>query len=160
MFWPHDRVEALKVAPMPARFAQRVFALVIVSTVVACATPYKALPEPPADRTLCQVVKCEAHILEPYRYVSSRSFQGRVIVAGDPDNMAFPGARLAFRRVGESAIHQFLADNDGRFDMRSLPPGVYEFAAWATGMDPDRGWLTITPRAAQKEVVLYLRYGV
>jgi hypothetical protein len=145
---------------MSARFTQKVSALVVVAAVVACATPYKSLPEPPPDRTLCRAVKCEAHIVEPYRYVSSRSFHGRVLVAGDPDKLTFPGARLAFRRAGESAIHQILADKNGRFDMRSLPPGVYEFAAWATGMDPDRGWLTITPRAAQNEVVLYLCYGV
>jgi hypothetical protein len=44
--------------------------------------------------------------------------------------------------------------------MKSMQPGVYEFAVWATGMDPDRGWLTITDQAPNDEVVFYLRHGV
>ena len=116
------------------------------------------LPEPAFEEQLWRAAQCEGNIFETYRHLESSQFAGRVMVRADND--VFPGAVVAIRERGGKEIRKSKSGEDGSFEIADLQNGVYEFVACAPGMDPDRGWITITPRSDVREIQLFLRLGV
>jgi hypothetical protein len=138
--------------------------LVLISFLIAgCGhTGSHDLTEPPYESRLYRTLKCEAHIMKPWRTVSARSFRGRVLISGEREPAGFPGAVVAVRKRGDLRIHETAADEHGRFGIADLEDGVYEFVACTRGigMDPDTGWVVLSRRAPDEDIDLFLRYGV
>ncbi|HYC91879.1 MAG TPA: carboxypeptidase-like regulatory domain-containing protein [Thermoanaerobaculia bacterium] len=135
--------------------------MVVFVSIVGCThTARHDIPQPPYESQLHRAIKCEAHILSPWRTVYARSFRGRVLISGE--QQVFPGAVVALRKRGGQRIIEIEADERGRFEITNLRSGVYEFVACTrdAGMDPDMGWVVVSRRASAEGLELFLRYGV
>ncbi len=140
---------------------QLLCAMIVLVSIARCTHTAPAdIPEPPYELQLYRAMKCEAHILNPWRTAYARSFRGRVFISGE--EQVLPGAVVALRKRRDERIIETQTDERGRFEVSNLSPGVYEFVACTrgVGMDPDMGWVVISPRASGEGIDLFLRYGV